>query len=207
MLDVHAPEHRIGGFRDFLIHLLTITVGLLIALGLENAAEAWHHRQQRREAEAEIREELNENRQLLMKAAGPVRAERNNLVQAIRTYRVRSAGKPTDTTKIDLTFNEEPIPDAAWRAAIASGVLAYMPYDQVKRFAAAYQVQTLLEQAEDSAFDDYLQMNPVLDRGETEITPEAATEALPAMHRALGHLNGMLSYGEGTLHAYEDALK
>lgn len=207
MLDVHAPEHRIGGFRDFLIHLLTITVGLLIALGLENAAEAWHHRQERREAESEIREELQENRQMLMKAAAPVRAERNHLVQAIRLYRLRSAGKQADTSKVDLTFNEEPIPDAAWRAAIASGVLAYMPYDQVKRFAAAYQVQTLLEQAEDSAFDDYLQMNPVLDRGETGITPKAATEALPAMHQALAHLNGMLSYGDGTLHAYEDALK
>ena len=37
MLDVHTPEHRIGGVRDFLLHILTITVGLLIALALENA--------------------------------------------------------------------------------------------------------------------------------------------------------------------------
>lgn len=50
MLDVHAPEHPIGGPRDFLVHLLTITVGLLIALGLENSVEALHHRHQRKEA-------------------------------------------------------------------------------------------------------------------------------------------------------------
>jgi len=31
MLDVHAPEHGIHGVHDFLIHLLTITAGLLIA--------------------------------------------------------------------------------------------------------------------------------------------------------------------------------
>jgi hypothetical protein len=40
MLDVHAPEHRIHGFRDFLVHLLTITVGLLIALSLEASVGA-----------------------------------------------------------------------------------------------------------------------------------------------------------------------
>jgi len=34
MLDVHPPEEKIHGFKDFLLHLFTITVGLLIALAL-----------------------------------------------------------------------------------------------------------------------------------------------------------------------------
>ncbi len=40
MLDVHPPHQPVHGWRDFLIHLLTITVGLLIALGLEAVAES-----------------------------------------------------------------------------------------------------------------------------------------------------------------------
>jgi hypothetical protein len=28
MLDVHAPHERVHGFRDFLVHLFTITIGL-----------------------------------------------------------------------------------------------------------------------------------------------------------------------------------
>lgn len=32
MLEVHPPHHSISGWRDFLLHLLTITIGLLIAL-------------------------------------------------------------------------------------------------------------------------------------------------------------------------------
>ena len=37
MLDVHAPEHGIGGARDFFMHLLTITVGFCLSrLSLEN---------------------------------------------------------------------------------------------------------------------------------------------------------------------------
>ena len=35
MLDVHPPHEKMHGFKDFLLHLLTITIGLLIALGLE----------------------------------------------------------------------------------------------------------------------------------------------------------------------------
>ena len=60
MLDVHAPEHRIHGTRDFFLHLFTITIGLLIALGLEASVEALHHRHQRQEAETLIRKRNSE---------------------------------------------------------------------------------------------------------------------------------------------------
>ena len=39
MLDVHPPHEKMHGFKDFLLHLFTITIGLLIALGLEGYAE------------------------------------------------------------------------------------------------------------------------------------------------------------------------
>ena len=52
MLDVHPPEHGIYGVRDFFLHLLTISVGLLIALGLEASVEAIHHRHERNESQA-----------------------------------------------------------------------------------------------------------------------------------------------------------
>ncbi len=32
MLDIHLPHKSIRGFSEFLIHLFTITVGLLIAV-------------------------------------------------------------------------------------------------------------------------------------------------------------------------------
>lgn len=37
MLDVHVPEHGIHGFRDFFLHLFTITIGLLMLLALKPA--------------------------------------------------------------------------------------------------------------------------------------------------------------------------
>jgi hypothetical protein len=49
MLDVHPPEHTPHTWRDFFIHIATIVIGLLIAIGLEQAVEAIHHHHQREE--------------------------------------------------------------------------------------------------------------------------------------------------------------
>ncbi len=83
MLDVHAPEHGINGVRDFFLHLFTITVGLLIALGLEAGAEALHHRHQREEAEATIRREISENHDELQKLQVDIKREGENLEKAL----------------------------------------------------------------------------------------------------------------------------
>ncbi len=43
MLDVHAPHSKIEGIKEFLLHLFTISVGLLIAVGIEGCVERYHH--------------------------------------------------------------------------------------------------------------------------------------------------------------------
>jgi hypothetical protein len=207
MLDVHTPDHRIGGVRDFTIHLLTITVGLLIALGLENAAEAMHHRHQRKEAETNIRLELTSNRDSLHTQAPVVMDELHNLGLFLTLLQDQRDGKPVPTGKLNLQFHEAPIPDAAWRTAGSTGVLAFMDYGEVEKLAAAYKQQDMLEKAEESALEDYLEFLPLLDQNQQLISKDGAAEALPLVRRAYGHVEGMLDIGKGTLDSYDDALK
>jgi hypothetical protein len=47
MLDVHPAHHAASTWRDFFIHIATIVLGLLIAIGLEQAVEYLHHRHER----------------------------------------------------------------------------------------------------------------------------------------------------------------
>ena len=47
MLDVHAPHQTVHTWKDFLVHIAAITIGLLMALGLEAAVAWFHHRHQR----------------------------------------------------------------------------------------------------------------------------------------------------------------
>jgi hypothetical protein len=61
MLDVHPPTHPTHTWRDFLIHIATIVVGLLIAIGLEQTVEAIHHHHQRVQLEEDLRTEAELN--------------------------------------------------------------------------------------------------------------------------------------------------
>jgi hypothetical protein len=49
MLDIHPPHHSPNTLRDFFVHIATIVIGLLIAVGLEQTIEFFHHRHQRNE--------------------------------------------------------------------------------------------------------------------------------------------------------------
>ena len=208
MLDVHAPEHPISGSRDFFVHLFTITVGLLIALGLENGVEALHHRHQRKEAEDNIRHELQANRELLLKSASSVQGERDNLVKVIATLETVSAGSPLSVLQgLQVSFNETPIPDSAWTTASSTGVLSFMDYGEVQTFADAYKQQRMLQDEEEQALEDYLEFSPILEMHRKDLTPAMANEALPAVRRALAHVSGMLAVGAGTKGSYDEALK
>ena len=204
MLDVHPPEHRIGGARDFLLHLATITVGLLIALGLENSVEALHHRNQRHEAEDKIREEIRHNLESLAKAAPGLEQERATMHRFIAEMRAIQAGRPSGQQELQLAFHEEEIPDAAWRTASSTGVLGYMPYEEVERFADAYREQALLQAMAQRALTDYLELTPMIDGKPTK---DDASLILPVAERAMGDLNGIAAAGQGTVESYKAALK
>lgn len=65
MLDVLAPHATVHTWRDFFIHIATITIGLLIAIGLEQCVENLHHLHQRHELQHDLLDEAKRNRDIL----------------------------------------------------------------------------------------------------------------------------------------------
>jgi hypothetical protein len=61
VLDVHAPHEPVNRWRNFFIHLATITIGLFIALSLEECVELRHHWRLVHEAEANMQNEIEAN--------------------------------------------------------------------------------------------------------------------------------------------------
>jgi hypothetical protein len=61
MLDVHAPHEPIHTWKGFVIHIATITIGLLIAIGLEQLVEYFHHRHQAAALAGKLKAESYEN--------------------------------------------------------------------------------------------------------------------------------------------------
>jgi len=209
MLDVHPPEHGIHGTRDFFLHLFTITVGLLIAIGLEQSVEAIHHRHQRHVAEATIRQELHENREIVIKTREAVKAEQKTLVLLLDFMMARLQNRPADLTGIRLQYSEETLQDAAWRTANSTGVTTFMDYKQVEAFSAAYKEQAQFESMEERTLLEYLSLNSFFIKGfdQKNITPEDMRTALPIVRNTIVKLGGMLDISRGTLEDYDRALK
>ncbi len=61
MIDVHVPHKSEHTWTDFFIHIATIAVGLLLAIGLEQSVEYLHHRHLATEARAALLTERNQN--------------------------------------------------------------------------------------------------------------------------------------------------
>ncbi|HEY4009714.1 MAG TPA: hypothetical protein VGM11_06150 [Acidobacteriaceae bacterium] len=57
MIDIHPPHHAATTRRDFFIHLTTVVLGILIAIGLEQTVEYLHHRHLANEATRALLEE------------------------------------------------------------------------------------------------------------------------------------------------------
>ncbi len=209
MLDVHPPEHGIHGVRDFFLHLFTITIGLLIALGLEAGAEAIHHRHQREEAEAMIRQELRDNRATLVKVQTDTASEINNLHLALAFVQDLRSGKKDDPRGIKLGFHSEPLQSAAWVSASATGALSYMPYEEVQRFATAYHEQQDYEDAAERALGHYEVLGTYTDTitDPRDLKPQDIETSIADLRLALSDLAAMSDFGRGTLRTYDDALK
>jgi hypothetical protein len=209
MLDVHPPHEGIHGVRDFLLHLLTITVGLLIALGLEATVEAWHHRHERIEAETTIRRELAGNREKLLKMQGETKAEIVMLEKVLAFAEDLRSGKKDDPSALQLGFTAEPLDSAAWSTATTTGAVSYMEYDEVERFATAYKNQQMFEDAVRPALENYEVLETYVSEKEDprNLKPQDVETAIPDLRRALADLGSMYDAGRGTLALYDEALK
>src|SRR6266403_4481458 len=65
MIEVHPPHEDVHTWRQFCIHIAAITIGLLIAIGLEQTVVYFHHRHQLQEARRELAVELESNRRVV----------------------------------------------------------------------------------------------------------------------------------------------
>src|ERR1700729_1381591 len=83
VIDVHPPHEPIHGWRDFFIHLATITIGLLIALSLEGCVEWQHHRHLVHEAEASLHREIEGNSKNVQATLDDVHKQQVALAQDI----------------------------------------------------------------------------------------------------------------------------
>ena len=140
-MDIHAPEGPIHSFRDFSLQLLTVTVGILIALSLEGLLEWQHHRELVHEARANITSEISDNQKELRGSMSTFEKSKKDNLNALQFISDVLAHGKSDIHSLNISYNLAQLSDASWKTAQAVGALALMPYAEVKNYAGIYQLQ------------------------------------------------------------------
>jgi len=153
MLDVHPPHASTHTWRDFFLHIATICIGLLIAIGLEQSVEALHHRHQRHQLEADLHTECLRNIHIALDNIKISERRRNvdaeqyaELLRAAQQHRAPVSISPFSRPEA-LRYVKPAY--AVWTVAQQSDALNLLPRADVQRYVRVYGlVQMAIDQLE-----------------------------------------------------------
>ncbi len=140
-MDVHPPHEPIRSWQDFLLHLATITVGLLIAIALEAGVEALHYRHIVGDARTNLRRELLENQKTYAENLRSLEANAEMLKHDIDQLRDVRAGRPPEHLDLHWSFLWSSYVDAAWKSARDIGAIAHMRPETIEDYSGVYNQQ------------------------------------------------------------------
>jgi hypothetical protein len=182
-MDVHAPHATIHTWKDFWIHLGTITIGLLIAISLEQSVEALHHLHQRHQLEEDLRAEGERNVEIIQKD--------ERLFAALRTWEL-DLRKNVDAMrasggKAGLGYLANPVPgqptvpsDSVWTTAKESMLVVLLPRAEAEMYSRLDLQHKLLQ----DRIDHWLEV-----KGELKEFEENFDDAEPGSVPDLGRMS------------------
>jgi hypothetical protein len=199
LLDVHAPHESMHGWRDFFLHLTTITIGLLIALSLEGLVEWQHRRHLVHDAEASLHAEIKGNAQNMDTLKHDV---------YVLNY-IAANGKYPEDKHMEVDFQIVGFDSVGWKTAQSTGALSYMPYDLAQDYSSIYSQQDLLTGAEQQAArDSVVAIGPFLNQPDDSVPPsrEEAQSIIQKIEVLQGQLILVNSFMEGLSSGYKEFL-
>jgi len=154
-MEIHKPKAA-HSWREFLTEIGTIICGILIALGLEQAVEAFHWAERVKAAEVDMRSELttDDGPQAYARIAQSrcIAAQLEEIRAALLSERDQHVAlhiKPL-TTPTFWTWDKN-----AYDQAMASAVMIHMPVERAYHWSAPYSLEDALNAASNKEAGDY----------------------------------------------------
>jgi hypothetical protein len=135
-MEIHGPEGPTNSFKDFAIHIVIVTIGILIALGLEGIRETIYVHRIVRDARENFHVELVGNRGNLdreLKNDNDTLARLDQIIADLPNLRKDPAKFRERVAKIypsGYFFS-----GSRWESALSTGALGHMSVDEVNRYA------------------------------------------------------------------------
>jgi hypothetical protein len=137
-MEIHGPTGPTRSLKDFVIHIVIVTIGILIALGLEGVRETVYTHRAVREARENFRVEIAENQDHIRRELENVRGMQSHIqkivaeLPALRQHPDELAPRILGIKPSFYFFSS-----SRWDSALASGAIAHMKVDEINRYAAS----------------------------------------------------------------------
>jgi hypothetical protein len=151
-MDIHAPSEPILTLKQAVVHLAIVTAGILIAFSFEGIRSWIEHRSLVNEARANLLSEIRDNRKevaVLVDSLTEVRHDLEHASDVARALRERTNGAPGDAPTLRFNYRLAQLGTASRTTAEVTGAFGYMDYDEVKRFASVYDLQSAFVRTQD----------------------------------------------------------
>jgi hypothetical protein len=203
-MDLHPPDQPIRTLKDFGLHLCVVTVGILIALGLEQVVEVHHRAQVAHEALEGFRHELADNRELVKSVLDALPEVHDRI--AAQLDLLNSTPLPAGARFKNPGVHYNPLNAASWDTAIATQALSDLPYETVKKLSMAYSMLRVFADEERIMLNAWHDLQSF---GEdvSALAPEQRRTLIEQLHRYDSFAVSLDSAGQGVLKASDDALR
>lgn len=202
MLDVHAPHKRLREAADYVIHLVIITIGLLIAVQIESCVEWRAHKHIAAEAREALHKEIASNLKQLRDAQVGLKQWKAQVDDGLRDMQ-RVIDHPNDPSsqpnKLGIGCSGITLDNTAWKTAQSTGALDYMPYDEAAAYVNIYQAQDQLSAAEGPPCADAAAIYGIITKSHLDAKGSKVTkDEAEAMAEKFGVMEFHLGFG-GTM--------
>ena len=158
-MEIHAPEGTTKSFKDFAIHIVIVTIGILIALGLEGIRESIHEHFVVRDARENFQSEFRGNRINLDKELKNDKETLALLDQIIKDL-PELRQNPSQLAKRVAVLRSSGyfFSSSRWESALSTGALGHMSVDEVNRYAQVNFLVRTYTSLESKASNDWEQL-------------------------------------------------
>ncbi len=209
-VDVHPPRTAAHSVKNFLIELLTITAGVLIALSIEGLREWNNHRQLVKETHETIAREIADNKGAIERHLAGAEEREKDVDTSMQLANELLKTKTSSIRSLSLGFHMSSLSAAAWQGAERTGALTHMDYADVQKYAKLYGTQSLYDDQQRRLMAQTVAALSALAGGYDSDPHKAPPEDLERFRQNLMALRGLLlvdrQLGGSLLKIYSEAL-
>ena len=212
-MEIHHPEKPIYSRKEFLFHMFTVVLGILIALAMEGAVEWFHHRALVREARENILAEVRKNKETVDKSIEDIHQREAELMHITDLmHKVQGDRNAIKNQSMHFGITMRDLYSTAWQTATTSGAVTYMKYDELIKYTDVYLTQqsfiSLQEQALNRMIDGGALIQVTMSEDDMKKVPAEKFQAIAqeaykelVVQKALEDISTALNK------AYDDLLK